>query len=233
MSDSISPRKVAIVGSSPTSRDEAPYDDLAWEIWTLNDMAPIIPRLDRLFEIHTPRLIEQFADSKQDQLSWMKANTTVPIYMVHPDPDLYPASIPYPLDTITKQFGTYLTSTVSYMLALAIHEGVDELAIYGVDMAHGTEYAAQRPSCEFFIGWARGAGIPVYIPRTSDLLNCRSLYGQDDSLFSVNMQVRYQQLVAERNGIQHKRIEAQLNEAKLDGAIEILSYVRAAWDNGT
>ena len=46
--------------------------------------------------------------------------------------------------------------------------------MYGVDMAQDTllaaEYSEQRPSCEYFIGLAEGAGIRVDIPGGSDLL---------------------------------------------------------------
>ena len=80
------------------------------------------------------------------------------------------------------------------MIALAIYE-IDKgdvppsechIGLWGVNMAqHGiggkSEYAAQRPSCEFWIGMARGRGIQVVIPRQSDLLHTSCLYGFDQN----------------------------------------------------
>ena len=42
---------------------------------------------------------------------------------------------------------------------------------------HNSEYFWQRPSCEFFLGWAKGAGIKMHVCPTSDLLKIRYLYG--------------------------------------------------------
>ena len=66
------------------------------------------------------------------------------------------------------------------MLALAIHEGFEEIHVYGVDMAVDTEYHHQRPSCEFFLGLAAGMGIKIFVPDTADLLKTRFLYGFDE-----------------------------------------------------
>jgi hypothetical protein len=61
-------------------------------------------------------------------------------------------------------YGDYFNSSVGFMLALAIHEGAEEIAIYGVDMRADEEYGYQRPNCEYLIGLARGKGIKVHIP---------------------------------------------------------------------
>lgn len=224
------PRKVAIVGSSNTSRHLAPYDDFSWDIWTLNDMHTIAKRFDRHFELHSQRIIEKDKDDLAGEIEWLKSNITVPVYMAEPA-DWVPMAVQYPTETIVKEFGSYFTNSISWMIALAIYEGVDELGIWGVDMAHGTEYAAQRPSCEYMIGIARGRGIPVFIPEQSDLLKCAELYGLETSLFAINLANRRKQLEEERRNWQTRKTEALINESKIEGAIEILSYVQAAWTN--
>lgn len=223
-------RKVAIVGAAQTSRDMAPYDDESWEIWTLNDMGPLAKRIDRLFELHSRAILERDAAVLQVEFDWLKANQTVPVYMAEPQ-DWVPMAVQFPTETILKEFGDYFTNSVSWMMALALHEGVDELALWGVDMAHGTEYAAQRPSCEYMIGLARGRGVPVYIPPQCDLLKCAEPYGLEKSTFPVSLDNRLTQLTEERTLFANRKLEAMLNEAKLDGAVEILQYVKAAWTN--
>ena len=46
-----------------------------------------------------------------------------------------------------------------------------ELHVYGVDMATGGEYAAQRPSCEYLLGIAHARGIKTEVPVETTLLD--------------------------------------------------------------
>lgn len=70
-----------------------------------------------------------------------------------------------------------MTSSIAYMQALAIAEGFEEIAIVGVDMAADSEYAAQKPCCEYLIGLAKGRGIKNWLPETCGLLD-GPLYGR-------------------------------------------------------
>lgn len=70
----------------------------------------------------------------------------------------------YPLQDVIAQFGTdYFTSTVDYALAMALYEGFTEIDLYGVNMANHTEYAYQKPGCEFWCGMAKGMGVKVNV----------------------------------------------------------------------
>jgi hypothetical protein len=102
-------------------------------------------------------------------------------------------SVVFPFKELMEFFQTkYFTNTISwetaYALWLAMKGEVDELAVYGVDMAttggpEGTqEYGSQRPSCEYFLGlwnmWAKLTNHkPVYMPVECDLLKSRYIYG--------------------------------------------------------
>lgn len=217
--------KVAIVGSADTSRDLAPYADESWDIWTLNDMYKVAPRMDRTFQLHDPDRVRQL-----DPEGWTFITTTqVPVWMHRPVPEVSTAQ-QYPTETIVKEFGRYFTNSISWMIALAIYEGADEIGVWGVDMAHGTEYAAQRPSCEYFLGIAKGRGIPLHLPEVSDLLKCRELYGLESSAFCANLDNRFNHLNEQLMALRGQKTQAMLNEAKTEGALEILSYVRAAWN---
>jgi hypothetical protein len=171
--------RVAICGFAPTSKDLAPYADKSVEIWGCNELYEHIPRVDVIFELHDRSEFES-TFRNQRHLDWLKA-ANIPIYMVKHYDDI-PNSIPYPLHVMTSRFGTYFNNTISYMICLAIFMQYKWVGLFGIDMAHSTEYGGQRPSCEYFIGWARGLaeaqGFPtIHVPEESELLKCQFLYG--------------------------------------------------------
>ena len=106
------------------------------------------------------------------------AEVDYPVYMQDVDPKI-PTSVRYPIEEITAEFGMYLTSSIAFMLALAIYEDVDEIHIYGVDMDNWQEYADQRACAEYFMGIAKGRGIKVVTPDGCPLLT-GPLYGYSD-----------------------------------------------------
>jgi hypothetical protein len=175
-------KKVAILGFAP-HWELAPFNDKSFEIWGLNDLYNSIPRWDRWFEIHDWEVYElDKIYARQDGSSHVEGlkKLNCPVYMVKHYEDI-PNSIPYPIEKAIKFFNTrYFTNTISMMIALAIMEGFQEIHIYGVDMAVGSEYGEQRPSCEYFIGEAKGRGITVYIPPEADLLQTAFIYGFED-----------------------------------------------------
>jgi len=73
---------------------------------------------------------------------------------------------------------------MSYMLALAIQmQRFNPIHIYGVDfyseLRHESTY--ERPSVEFYMGFARGRGLTLDLPENSRLMttsdNHRQVYG--------------------------------------------------------
>lgn len=223
-------RKVAIVGSSDTTRNDAPYSDPSWEIWVINDMCLLAPRVDRVFDIHDePMILADAAinEGVRKEVEWLRANSKIDVYM-RDSYDWVPRAKPYPVDEVVKEFGSYLTNTASYMIALALYEGVDEIGLWGIDMAHGTEYAAQLPSCEYFIGVARGRGVPVHVPEASTLLASRFLYGVSNPL-SADLDARIGALANTGAEWRNHEVEAKCNQAKVEGALEILHYIKATY----
>lgn len=172
-------------------------------IWGLNELYKVSPIIeghwDRWFDIHDPRSSISTRDA--DNVKWLSSQTK-PIYMVQHYSDI-PASVSYPLREIINYWESrYLTNTISMMILLACMEGryrqdvyedgkllhrrgevedaekaFGEIHVYGVDMAQDSEYSHQRPSCEAAIGFARGLGIKVWIPPTSDLMAVPFIYG--------------------------------------------------------
>lgn len=171
-------RKVAIVGFARPHRDEAPFDDPSWEIWGVNDAWSFMPRADRWFEVHSRPIHEWELRRAKGHLDFL-ATFAGPIYMID-HYDHIPTSVAFPLAEVIEDLGrVYLTSSIAYMLALAIHERVDELGVWGVDMASQSEYGHQRPCCEWLIGVAEGRGMRVTLPDACKLM-AGKLYGRGD-----------------------------------------------------
>lgn len=179
--------KVALVGFASTYK-HAPYDDPSWEIWGINELWKYLGRWDRWFELHKRDVFAKEGNREQAaHVAWLQSqNESRPIYMLERFDDI-PGSVPYPLKAMSERFfpgqeRPYFTSSISYMLALAIAEGFTEIALYGIDLAADVEYMHQRPSAEYLIGVARGMGITVTIAPGSALLKSDGVYGYDQQL---------------------------------------------------
>ena len=185
--------RVAIIGGGD-SRLDAPFEDRGIEIWGVNNCYRDLPRVDRWFEIHPVftdgqrwyrRGLTEFRGISVDRYLQELDALNVPVYVQHPI-TLIRRSTAYPLQEILAAFHRkYFTSSVSYMIALALHLGAKEIYLYGINMATN-EYHLQRPSAEYWIGRAEGLGVKVAIPETSSLLN-DPLYGFGE-LAQSNMQ---------------------------------------------
>ena len=239
------PRKVAIIGKAPSSVALAPYDDPTWEVWILNTLghANEVPRWDRQFELHELSLTK--AKEYGDYYPWLERQTR-PVFLRDEPPATFANGVRFPLGEIIQHFGylagkQYLTNTVSLMLALALYEHenglpISDIGIYGVDMAQhalrgaghvgwfSSEYARQRPSCEYWIGIAEGKGIRVTIPPQSDMLKTACIYGYHTTDQFKKFQARRVEL-QQRIGQAQQREQQGHDEALfLAGALEGMNY---------
>ena len=236
-------KKLAIVGTAPSSIYLAPYNDPDFEIWGLNgvysyiDFA-MVSNFTRWFDIHSMKAIKDLSGSTDARYQfgngyygWLQG-LTIPLYNQEVFPD-FPTSVKYPLEEILRKFPRkYFTNSISWMLALAIYEGYEDISIYGVDMAMSSEYSEQRPSCEYFIGYAEGLGINVYIPDQSDLLKTPFLYGFEDE----KRDYMRTKLLARKQELERKKAEAnqQIGQATAslntyDGALQDVEYILGVW----
>lgn len=221
---------MAIVGKAPSSLKLAPYDDQSWEIWTLSDLVQCgqAPRSDCHFELHDLDVLDG-QPQRKDYSDWLAAYKGKTL-LCKTDARV-PAGVAYPLNEVTTRFGRYFTNSVSWMIALAIFEGVNEIGIFGVDMAQdGTvngEYAKQRPSCEYFVGVAIGAGIKVTIPAEAQLLKSRGLYGFeiDGTQMEQKCKARCTELQGRINQAVGKRDAAAQEASYLQGALEGMGWM--------
>jgi hypothetical protein len=222
-------KKIAIVGKAQSSLGLAPYHDDSWQIWTLSDLVLMhqAPRYEVQFELHDPALVQQ----RQPYWEWLsRCAPSKPIIMreVHPD---IPASVAFPIQEIVAQFGGYFTNTVSYMIALAIAMEPEAIGVWGVDMACSAEYRAQRPSCEYFLGIAKGMGIEVVIPPQADLLKTCGLYAFDEKVsdLAAKCKARHEELIGRIREAEQRRDQAAFDAAYLRGAQEDTSEYWSQW----
>lgn len=226
--DTLEPRrkKVAIVGFASSTMEQAPYGDQAWEIWGMNQLYRFTPRLTRWFEIHADYLFDMAPGT--DYAGWLAA-CPVPVYMATKNPAV-PQAIAYPINQMIDEFGLatmriddklaaekgYFHSSVDYMLALAISEGFEEIGVWGVDMAHDTEYVYQKPSASFWLGVARGRGIKLALPSVSALLSSQGYrYGMDPEPSQEVMN----QLKARQAALNERKIQLKDELASLEGSL--------------
>lgn len=186
---------------------------------------------------------------------WLaEAAKVFPLYMMEERPEV-PEAVQIDKEAVFAYFDDgmgepikYFTNSITWMIALAIMELAPqsngkraiedaELGIWGVDMmmggGPGSEYGYQRPSCEWLIGWARGAGIKVHVPAESDLCKTAYQYGE-----AANNPYRLR-LMAKRRDLSKQRgeVTAQLNEmqnvhTQLGGAIDQLDWQLRSWMPG-
>ena len=177
--------KVVICGLSQNSCAEVAYyyDNPEWEIWGLNQLYKVIPTIEkqakRWFQLHYETVYSQF---QTDQTEWL-AKFDGPVYMIKKHPDI-PNSVEYPINEILRNEAFsehYFTNIVCYMLALAWYEGVKKILLLGVDMNRDNELLAQRRGVEYLIGYLRGQGIQVILPKNCDLLKIAFLYGYENT----------------------------------------------------
>lgn len=179
-------KSIVILGTAP-SRVQAPFEDDSHTIWGVSTTAsyPDVKRVDRLFELHPRRYwgIPQITDDLR------KFNGEV---VMQDHYDEIPNSVAYPREAVRERFmlssmdgKLYCTNTITWMLLCAMHEGFTDFSLFGVHMAHDTEYGYQQPSVSWAVGIIHGymlAGLPysLTIADESELLRARYEYGFEE-----------------------------------------------------
>lgn len=226
--------KVAIVGTCPSSRMLAPYDDESWEIWTCSpDNAGKLPRVNRWFEIHGDLGWENRQEWEIKFIDWLN-NQDFKLY-VQLTHLFREDAIQFPYEELVNEFGTYwFTSTFAWMMALAIKEGAAEIGIFGADMAANTEYGFQRPGMRRFIEFAEDRKIKVIAPMESDILQPPPLYGYSVSTpMGKKLAIREREILKRVTDLRSRR-ERAIREFDheidhLVGALDQLDYDIKTW----
>ena len=232
------------------------------EVWGLNAVhRQIDPWLfTRFFQIHRPGSNEGHID-EPDHQAWLKAWGTdkykkwvedwgnyspnapkeeghkepAPIYMITKSKEI-PTSITYPIDEIATALGPmgrkYFTNTIDFMLALAIYEGFNEIALYGIDLTNDgdNEYTKMRQSLEYYVGVMHGRGISYFIPQRSSLCRSDRIYGYEEkSKQNSNLLKLLEGITKEINqemgNADQKRVEATADINACKGGLKALDSI--------
>lgn len=222
--------KIAILGTAPSSRNLAPWQDTSWKIWACSPGNIDIPRWDVWFEIHSNLLWPENQHYGVNYVEWLKKNTPGKLLYMQ-NQELVPNATPLPINELIQEFGRYFfTSSFAYMIAMAIKAGATDIALFGIDMASKNEYILQRPGGHYFMQLAATRGIRVSIPYESDLAQHPPLYGYSDSTpFGRKVAVREQELNNRVAQMKSERDKLNTNITYLEGAVEDLDYIKSIW----
>ena len=219
--------KIALLGAAPSSRLIAPFHDPEWEIWACSPPNYDLPRVDAWFEIHN--LDRKFANpSNKPYFDVLAKHQRV--YIAKEDERL-PNAILYPKDEMVAKYGRYFfTSSLAWMAALAIEMKPEKIGLWGVDMSAAEEYGYQRAGMHFFIREAERAGIKIYAPPQSDILQPIPLYGFKEQWASwQKSKTRRKELEERLNGIRSIMQQKHDEELILRGAIDDMNYQDNTW----
>lgn len=237
-------KKIALVGSAPSSVNLAPFGDTSWEIWGCSPgLYPFAKRVNAWFEIHNWELgKERFST---DYKTFM-AKLACPVYMISPVAEI-PGSVAYPIDAVfnhvcgwtvnpagewrARHFSRAdFSSSISWMFALAIMQKPDVIGLWGIDMSASEEWVFQRSACQNMIELCKALGIEVAVPGESDILRPPPLYGfcEVDPLF-IKTQARNKELQARVNAAAAAGQNAQREADYLRGAMDNQQYFSKTW----
>jgi hypothetical protein len=220
--------KIALVGTAISSRLLAPYNDKDWEIWATGPASMgMLPKVDVWFELHS---LDRIFDNPAEE-DYLAALSRQPRVVTQNKDPRIPGSVKYPKDEMVARHGAYFfTSSVAWMLAYALEQKPEELGLYGIDMAHDSERAIQKPACHFFIQKFKEAGIKITVPPESDLLCPPPLYGYcEDFPMWRKLAARRTELENRIASIRNQRVSLGKQEAELSGALEDVDYVQNTW----
>ncbi len=225
--------KVALVGSAPSSCRLAPYMNPEWHIIGCSPgLYGVAPRVNEWVELH---LWEPGATwFSPEYCQWLKAlpQRGAKLWTGAPVADL-PGSQVLPYQEILDEFdpsGWFCSSSLFWMMALAMRMGATKIGFWGVDMAAGEEYELQRAGIHYMTYIARQRGIEVGCPPESDLFTPRFKYGIDEWTHGFRKaRQRAAELKARQADAEARAQAAQLEAAFLRGAVEDLDYMSNTW----
>ena len=242
--------KIAIIGTAPGSMTLAPFDDPSWSIWACSPGAfPYCAskRSDVWFEPHRWLPTAPGLPGAPGTRPWFSADFHTflgahkgPVFMSEVQPTI-PSSVRIPFEDLIAKYGPYFwTSTIAYMIAMAIDALQDRAArgeqvaigLWGVDMSATEEWSYQRPGCQHFIGLAMSLGINIVLPPESDLMRPPTMYGiGEHNPRHIALLARKVHAEAQKAQMQHKNGIIIKNMMKLDGILQEIDYTLQSWSD--
>jgi hypothetical protein len=220
--------QLCLLGSAPSSLRLAPFMNTQWAMCGCSPgVYGVAPRTESWVELHRyepgqPWFSPEYCQFLRDYKG--------PVWMAQKRPEI-PNSIELPLlDLIQKYSPYFFTSSLAYMMAMAIECEFKKIALYGVDMAAATEYKDQRLGCQYFAVLAKARGIEVGVPPESDLFRPQPLYGVSEiSHGRIKILARRRELEQRIANALATAQNAKDESVFLRGALEDLDWAEMDW----
>jgi len=138
-------KKICILGKLQ-SKYKAPFNDPSWEIWSMNKHVDedLIPRVDKWFDIHQEIINSKATITKE----------TFPFEACH-----------------ELVHGERYCTTAAYLIAYAILQGAEEIALYGMRFTPDHSRRAQElENVRHMIWFCWGKGIKITCPADEEYL---------------------------------------------------------------
>jgi len=149
--------KIAVLAKGPSLQAFSGEFD---QVWGLNQLARSHD-LDKLFVMDDLKSRMPYWDAELPE--WLKTYDR-PIVTSRAYPE-WPTAERYPVEDVAQHFGIPLGlsyySSVDYMIALAVYQGVTELHLFGVDCSDPKREETVRVGIGLWIGVAMGRGVRV------------------------------------------------------------------------
>lgn len=233
--------KIALCGSAPSSSRSAPYGDPSWSIWGCSPgLYGVATRVDMWFETHLWEPGQAWFSPEYVQ--WLKAlpGRGVTLFTGAPDPES-PVYQPSPVEggkvlpwkELLAEFDPsqfFCTSSLFWMMALAITLKPSKIGLWGIDMAATEEYEMQRAGLHFLTYEARRRGIEVGVPMESDLFTPRFRYGIDEWTHGYRkMRTRRFELEQRLAQAEAQQKESERSAYFMKGALDDSKYMSDTW----
>lgn len=226
-------KSIVILGTA-SSRVQAPFEDDSFTIWGVSTTAsyPDVKRVDKIFELH-PRRYWGIPQVTQD----LKDFDGQVVMQDHYDE--IPNSVAYPREGVRDEYmlsamggHLYCTNTITWMILCALYEGYTDFSLFGVHMAHETEYSYQQPSVSWAVGIIHGymlAGLPysLTVAEDSELLKARYEYGFEEPTQDIReLDKRIEGLKKGASEGEKEKLELEKRILKTEGAMEEATRMR-------
>ena len=190
-------RRVRLLGKG-LGWELCPDNQPGWELWGLNGLLFANKKLNRIFMMDILDEMPSVKAGTWELPEVIEQANKLKIHLVSPYKyDEIPTSEAYPIDDAVREFGQpYFNNTIAFMIAYALLHGVEELQIWGINQASGTEYFYEKGCVEYWLGVATGMGVRVSIHgKHSELLTNKDRYG-GNKLYGYNSS--YESIVKSR-----------------------------------
>jgi hypothetical protein len=179
-----------------------------------------------------------YADGKEIDCPWcergryeLPAHRNGKTIIMQDDNSDVPTCVRFPVDLVELTMGKiYLTSTLAHMLAYAILKNPGaQIELYGFEAESNTEYAAQRPCIEYWVGYGRGLGMSIEAPGSGLLKGRHYAYDDYDQGYRSRLEMRKQALHVQLNAAE---VESVKSEGELNALTPYreLPVIESAWN---